>query len=411
MGKKTELITARTGRRLLLHWLGLLDDPARAAGDAAVMDAVERLGFVQLDSINVVERAHHHVLWARLHGYRPAMLVGLQREGRVFEHWTHDASVIPAGLFPHWRHRFTRVESWSWSQWLHQKLGKQRDRVLADVLDRVRRQGPLMSRDFEHDGHKSGPWWDWKPAKAALEYWWRAGELAIVRRVNFHKVYDLTERVLPSVHALPMPTLEEHVDWACRTALERLNVATAREIAGFWGAITAVQAAGWLHAAVKRGEVVGVKVQGGDPGHGRARETFAWADWKRRADNASEELENARRMRLLSPFDPLVRDRSRCLRMFDFDYRFEAFVPEAKRKYGYYVLPILEGERLVGRLDPKLDRDAGVLRVRKVWWEPGVKPTRARLRALDGALARYAEFTGAGSVTVEDAGRGSSQTA
>lgn len=395
MGNRTEIITARAARRLLLHGLGLLDDLACGTGDGAVMRAVERLGFVQLDSINVVERAHHHVLWTRLHEYRPAMLLGLLSQGLVFEHWTHDASVIPAALFPHWRHRFTRVESWSWSQWLHQRLGKQRDRILAEVLERVRREGPLMSKDFEHDGHKSGPWWDWKPAKAALEYWWRAGELAVVRRVNFHKVYDLTERVLPRVHALPAPTLEEHVDWACRTALERLNVATTREIAGFWGAITAPQASAWCAAAVKHGKLAAVGIQATD---GSAREGFAWVDWRERGERvggASQRAGSPGALRLLSPFDPLVRDRARCLRLFGFDYRFEAFVPEAKRTYGYYVLPILEGDKLVGRLDPKFDRASGVLRVRRVWWEAGVTPSRARRGALDEALTRYAEFVGA----------------
>lgn len=395
MSAEPETIPVETARRLLRHGLGLLDDPAPAADGAAVLGALRRLGFAQLDSINIVERAHHHVLWTRLPGYRPATLEGLQREGKVFEHWTHDASIIPCEWFPHWRHRFTRVESWAWSKWLHQKLGRKRDRILSEVLERVRRDGPLMARDFEQGGHTSGPWWDWKPAKAALEYWWRAGELAVPRRVGFQKVYDLTERVLPVVYRLPAPTPEEHVEWACRTAMERLNVATVREIAAFWGAITAAQAAPWCAGAVGRGELAAVSIGALE---GSTRPGFAWADWRRRVEGATEAAERAGApsgLRLLSPFDPLVRDRARCLRLFGFDYRFEAFVPEAKRTYGYYVLPILEGQRLVGRLDPKFDRAAGVLRVKQVWWEAGVKPTRARRRALDEALARYAEFVGA----------------
>ncbi len=389
-------LPAAAARDLLLRGLGLIGerrDPPGAPADLehAALSVVSSLGFVQLDSINVVERAHHHILWTRLPHYRPGMLDVLQRGGRVFEQWTHDASVIPTQWFGHWRHRFERP---AWGTWIRQKLGKDGARVLAEVRRRIEREGPLMSKDFENDGHKAGAWWDWKPARAALEHLWRTGELAIAARVNFQKVYDLTDRVLPGVRGLPTPSAEEHEAWACRTAMERLGAATAREVSQFWNAIDPKRAGAWCERAADEGEIERVLIEACDGSEPRAG--FGVRGWRERAREADESSDGV--MRLLSPFDPLVRDRARCRRLFGFDYAFEAFVPEKKRKFGYYVLPILEGARLLGRLDPKLDRDESHLAVRGVWWEPGIKPTRARRRALDEALARYAAFLGAARV-------------
>lgn len=387
-----------SARILLLRGLGLLDGPAtlRATNsiESAAMSTIESLGFVQLDSINVVERAHHHILWTRLPAYRPAMLDALQRSGRVFEQWTHDASIIPTSWFPHWRHRFEGREMGSW---VRLKLGKDGQRVLAEVRRRIEREGPLMSKDFESHGHKAGAWWDWKPARAALEHLWRTGELSIAARVNFHKVYDLTERVLPNVREMPTPDRDEHEAWACRTALDRLGVATPREVAQFWNAIDATRAAAWCTRARREGEIERVMVEAHD---GSApREAYAVRDWRERAARAREGAgREGAGLRLLSPFDPLVRDRARCRRLFGFDYTFEAFVPERKRKYGYYVLPILDGDRLVGRLDPKLDRERSRLAIRGVWWEPGARATKTLQRRLDDAVGRYAGFVGAARV-------------
>ena len=351
------------------------------------MAEIRRLGFVQLDSISIVERAHHHILWTRLPGYGPAMLAELQSQGRIFEHWTHDASVIPSEWFPHWRRRFAHI---AWGSWLRRRVGRDHRRVTDHVIDRIRNEGPLLARDFEHRGRKGGAWWDWKPAKAALEYWWRQGELSIPRRERFEKVYDLTERVLKEHHAAPTPSIEMRTGWACRGALDRLGVATPRELAQFWNLTTISQAAAWCAAAVKRGDAVPVRVEGAKS------LSYALPDWEVRVKNAPPP---PRGLRILSPFDPVIRDRARCQRLFDFDYRFEAFVPAAKRRHGYYVLPILDGHRFVGRLDPKLDRRGGVLQISHIWWEPRAG-TRSRTRALEDSLARYAKFSGVGRVEV-----------
>ncbi|KAF0241144.1 MAG: hypothetical protein FD180_4603 [Planctomycetota bacterium] len=393
------VIRASEARRLLLGAQGLLDDPRRKATAKGVLSLIERMGFVQVDSINVVERAHHLTLASRLDGYRPAFLAGLLEKDRsLFEHWTHDASAIPTAFFPHWRHRFDRFRArFHDNAWLRERLGPRYRKVMEDMLERVRRDGPVLSRDFDHDRKgEPGGWWGWKPQKAALEVLWRAGELAIARRDGFQKVYDLMERVFPEMHALPAPDPHEHTDWACRSALERLGIATPAEIAAFWRAIGLPAARKWCAEAVCLGEAVEVLVESVD-GAPR-RKAMAFADWRERLKQLPSPPDRAR---LLSPFDPILRDRKRALRLFGFDYRFEAFVPAPKRKHGYYVMPVLDGEELVARVEPKFRRDSGTLEVRGVWWER--RPNRdARFRE---AVERLATLIGATSIDFLKIGR------
>lgn len=385
-------VSAPQARRLLMGAQGLLDDPSRTATPASLQSLVERMGFVQVDSINVVERAHHLTLGSRLDRYRPALFTTLLEKRRsLFEHWTHDASAIPTAFFPHWRPRFERHRRrFHEDGWLRDRLGRGYRKVMDDIRERIRRDGPVLSRDFEHDRKgEPGGWWGWKPQKAALEVLWRAGELAIARREGFQKVYDLTERVLPEAHARPAPSKREHEDWACREALERLGVATPGEIAAFWRAVGPAEARRWCGEALRRGEVEEVlvaSVDGAPP-----RKAVAVADWRERL---TELPAPPGRMRLLSPFDPILRDRQRALRLFGFDYRFEAFVPGPKRKYGYYVMPVLDGEELVGRIEPKFQRDSGTLEIRGLWWEG--RPRNAR--RLRDALERLAALVGARTV-------------
>lgn len=387
-------VPAAAARRLLLGGQELLADPRRRATADVLYEIVEAMGFVQIDSINVVERAHHLTLAARLQSYRPALLERLlERDRRLFENWTHDASAIPTVRYPYWKIRFERYRKLVLAHpWWRERVGPNPERVMEHVRDRLRREGPLMTKDFEDERPErtDKAWWGWKPQKAVLEYLWRIGEVAVPRRVNFHKVYDLAERVYPEAHAAPRPTDEEHVDWACRSALERLGVATPDEIAGFWRAISLEEARAWCVRASAAGEIAAVEAEAMDGSRPRA----AWAvpDWEERLAALPPAPP---RIRLLSPFDPILRDRKRTLRLFNFDYRFEAFVPAPQRVYGYYVLPILEGERLIGRLDPKLHREESLLDVRKIWWEPGVRESKGRRIALEAAVERLARLVGA----------------
>ncbi len=388
-------LSTQASRRLFLGAQGLLEEPERRATKPALLRLIQGLGFVQMDTINVVGRAHDLTLFSRLSGYRPSQLQALLETDRsLFEGWTHDASAIPASWYAHWKRRFAqdhaRIQRHAWWQNL---LGPETERVCDHVLARISAEGPLGSADFDHP-EKRGPWWGWKPQKAALDYLWRTGVLAIAKRVNFHKRYDLAERVLPEAHALPEPDPEANLEWACATAMERLGVFSAKELADFWGAIEVAEAKRWCQGALKDGRIVSVQVEAADGSEPQA--AFAVADWRQHVEHLPEAPEG---IRLLCPFDPVLRDRGRALRRFGFDYRFEAFTPESRRIYGYYVMPILEGDRLIGRLDPKLHRDRGVLEVRGLWWEPGVKPTKTRQRRLQDALERMAAFLGAGAVS------------
>ena len=388
MSNPLPTIPAAAARRMLLGAQGLLADPTRRATTASVQSLVERLGFVQVDTINVLARAHDLTLFSRLDGYRPEQLKQLLEGKRsLFEAFTHDASAIPTTHFPHWKPRFQRdrkrLLAHAW--WQHHFRGTDGAQVVAGVKQRIEEEGPLRSSDFEHS-EKRGPWWGWKPQKAALDFLWRTGELVVPRREGFQKLYDLTERVFPELHALPCPAPTEHQDWACTSAAERLWVFTPKELADFWASLEVAEAKQWCTAALKAGRIVPVQVESAD---GELRPAFALADWEARLAKLPEA---PARTRLLCPFDPILRDRARALRRFGFDYRFEAFVPEPKRQYGYFVLPILEGERLVGRLDPKLHRDRALLEIKGLWWESGIKATKARRRALDEALERLAGF-------------------
>jgi hypothetical protein len=391
-----QLVTAADARALLLQAQGLLDDPTRRASAASVAKLIERLGFVQVDSIHRVERAHHLILGARLDGYRPALLERLAFDKRaIFEHWTHDAAYIPVSLFPYWKLRFERREKqMRGKRWFKTRLGADPDATIARVLRRIQREGALRARDFERGAERpSTGWWDWTPEKTALEFLWQSGRLAIAGRERFDKIYDLVERVLPEAHARPAPSHAEHVEWACSSALERLGAATSGELASFWRAVSARDAAEWCRQALSQHRVVSVTL--GAANGAAPRPGVALADWKSRVRRAPEP---SAELRLLAPFDPVLRDRLRLERLFAFDYRFEAFTPAAKRRYGYYVLPILERDRLIGRLDPRHDRARGALVVDGLWWEPGIRPSAARKRALTRALEKLAARIGATSV-------------
>jgi uncharacterized protein YcaQ len=381
-------------RRIFLERQGLSRPPHKALGREGLYGLIHDLGFVQVDSIQVVERAHHQILFSRSQTYRREDLSHLLEKDRsLFEHWTHDASIIPSAFFPYWKHRFRRREAKileNWRKW----QGEGFDQAFVETYERIRSGGPILSRDVKAEDHKSGGWWNWHPNKTALEFLWHTGKLSIARRENFQKVYDLSERVIPGEHHAGEVDHDSFVDWACRSALTRLGFATSGEIAAFFDIVTPDEAKAWVTA--HRGELEEVLIGTMD---GKSRLSFAFMEGLQTLLDAPEP---PARIRVLSPFDPLIRDRNRTERLFGFFYRIEVFVPEAKRQYGYYVFPLLEGDRLIGRIDMKADRKAGVLDVKRLWLEPGVRPSAGRLEKLEAELARLARFSGVEQVTLRD---------
>ena len=392
------VIPPRESRRILLAAQGLATPPATRSGPVSVQRLIERLGFVQVDSINVLERAHHLILQTRLESYRHETLTRLLEKDRsLFEHWTHDASLIPTRWYEHWKPRFAKyADRADRNAWWHERLGGDPAPLLKRIHARVRVDGPIRGRDLEEERSEDGGggWWNWHPGKAALEHLWRVGKISIAGRARFEKLYDLAERVHPEAHARSKPSIAEHLEWACHTALERLGVATSNEVAAFWKSIPNADARAWCDAAVTRGEIESVVLEDLD---GKRRPAYATEASRRlaRIEPWADEL------RLLCPFDPVIRDRQRLARRFAFDYRFEAFVPAAKRQFGYYVLPILHGERFIGRIDPKFDRATDTLIVRGPWWEPGCGG-REHQKQLKTATNRLATQIGAASWQFSD---------
>ncbi|MCA1366652.1 YcaQ family DNA glycosylase [Bradyrhizobium sp. BRP14] len=380
-------LSNRDARRIFFAKQGLSGAPHRALGKDGLLRLIHDIGFVQVDSIATVERAHHQILFSRNQTYRREHLAELlEKDGELFEHWTHDASIIPSAFFVYWKHRF-KWESETlrerWRKW----RGEGFDAGCDETYARIAANGAVMARHLKEDGHESGGWWNWHPSKTALEVLWRQGKLAIARRENFQKVYDLTERVIPTRHYEGDVSHAEFVDWACRGALERLGFATHGEIAAFWDLVSPDEAKAWV--AAHRDELSDVVIESANGG--RPRPSYAFAGFP---DNLGDIPDPPGRIRVLSPFDPLLRDRNRTERLFDFFYRIEVFVPEAKREYGYYVFPLLEGDRLIGRIDMKADRKRGSLDVRRLWLEKGVKASSGRMEKLMAELDRIARFTG-----------------
>ena len=389
-------------RRLFLWLHGLSNFGAAPLRRGNVAALVERIGFVQIDSIRTVERAHHHILFSRAGAYKPTWLDHhVERERTLFENWTHDASIIPARFFPYWKPRFENTGKQIMGQrWWRERIGDDPEKVCAQVLDHVAENGPVMARELKANNPEppkgmdpaASAWWGWHPSKAAMVFLWRTGQLSVTRREGFQKVYDLTERVVPDEHRAHEPSEREFLDWTCAQALDRLGFATHSEIANYWEAIRPAAAKAWCEGP-GRTALRTIEVEGAN---GEAREMYTRPD-------ITELLEQAppppARVRFLSPFDPIIRDRKRAQWLFGFDFRIEIYVPEAKRQYGYYVYPILERDRLIGRIEIKNNRQADSLDVIGLWLEPKIRMSQARRTRFGAELERWRRYVGLGRVT------------
>ncbi|MGX9355652.1 winged helix-turn-helix domain-containing protein [Roseobacteraceae bacterium S113] len=375
----------RLARRLFLHKHCLAEAPSGDAHGAALGALVAQLGFVQLDSINTLARAHDLIIHARRPRYRQGGLARhLERDRGLFEHWTHDAAMIPMEFYPHWRLKQRRDAERMLARYRSWRRGDF-EAEFTRVLRHIEAHGACGSAALGPDEKRApGGWWDWHPAKTALEYLWRKGDLEICHREGFIKAYDLSERVIPRDIAEIAHSDAASIQWFCEGALARLGFATTGEIADFWDVVTKPEARDWAAAADLRE----IMVEGHD---GALRKHLAFGDVFEAAEAAPEP---PGRMRVLSPFDPALRDRKRAERLFGFHYRIEIFVPEPKRRYGYYVFPLLEGDRLVGRVDMKADRQADQLNISALWPERGVAWGAGRQARFEAELTRMLRLAG-----------------
>ena len=376
----TLTISNRDARRLWLAQMLL------TAGPVNPLEIVRGLGFLQIDTIRNVVRAQDHILWSRAGArYREEDVWRHLASRALFEHFTHDASLIPAEVLPDWSRRFRVLgERTALSSWFHSGLGQAEIRA---IHDRIAAEGPLSTHAFDtrHEGPKE--MWARPPHKKALDQMWYAGRLATAHREKFVKFYDLGARVFPDGidHGR---TEADQIDGLNARAMRHLGVATASELMKFWGATSPAEVKAWLD----RADLVPVEIETAGGRHYRA---FALPDIDARLADAPEP---GTRVRLVNPFDPMVRERDRIERLFGFAYRNEMFVPAANRVYGYYVYPLLEGLGFIGRIELKADRAAGLLRVTGYWPEPGLRPSKARTGRIEAELDRFRRFAGLDAV-------------
>ena len=388
-------LSLQQARHLQLATQGLLTPPRRKADKADVLAAIRRMALLQIDTIHVVARSPYLVLHSRLGRYEPAWLDQLLAEGSLFEYWAHEACFVPTEDYGLLRHRMLNPEGMGWKnppRWLEQHRAE-----IDALIEGIRANGPVRSADFERKDGKGGGWWDWKPEKRHLEVLFTLGRVMVKERRNFQRVYDLAERVLPGwSDARDLPTAEQAQWQMLRNSCRALGVIKTGWVADYYrlkrGRYDAM-----LHQLADAGELIPARVEGWQ------HDVFIDAGLAPQLEQAAAGELKASATAVLSPFDPLVWDRKRAAELFDFDYRIECYTPAPKRQYGYFVLPILNRGRLVGRLDAKAHRAQGVFEVKALYLEPGVRHS-ARLAAdLKAALQRLADWHGAPRLRVERA--------
>ncbi|MDA1076898.1 MAG: winged helix DNA-binding domain-containing protein [Proteobacteria bacterium] len=382
-------------RRLALERQGLLKKAPFGRGIGATLKAIEHIGYVQIDTISVVARAHHHVLRSRVPNYEPAHLDRLIKQRKVFEYWYHAAAYLPMRDYAHARIRMQAMRKGE-ERWV-----RSRDtRLMKRVLDQIRAEGPVRSRDFESDpppGADPG-WWNWNPTKRALEQLFMQGDLMVSGREGFQKTYDLTEHCLPSDIPTTTPSISDHAAYLVDTTLRANGFATLKSF-------THLRKGPTIRAAVKiyldqlmdEGQVITLKTADG----------ASWFGYAEMLDTRAAQAPAS--VRILSPFDNALILRHRGVSIFDFDYQIECYVKAENRRFGYFCLPITYRDRFVGRVDAKAHRERGELELKGVFIEHAVDAGFAD--AFAEAIGDFAHFNGCEQVTLTKVSPGRYRTA
>jgi len=395
MSRRNKL-SAAAARRIALAAQGFAADrPDSAVNAGHVKRTIDRLGLLQIDSVNVLARAHYLPLFSRLGNYDPDHLDrlawGRRSQRGLFEFWAHEASLLPLDSQPllRWRMQRAAENAGDGKGKLHQ-FRREKAAYIDEILREIADRGPIAASELSNGGAGRGAWWGWSDGKLAVEWLFFAGLVTTAtRRGTFERVYDLTERVLPErVRALPTPSTEEAQRELLRLSARALGVATEFDLRDYYR-LGVADTKARLAELVEAGDLVPVDVEG----------------WNHAAylDPAARQPRRVEARALLAPFDPLIWERDRTERIFDFFYRIEIYTPQAKRKHGYYVLPFLLGDRLVGRVDLKSDRATSTLAVPALHLEPG-QNARAVAGPLRKELRLMADWLGLENVSLPRAG-------
>ena len=381
-------VTRETVRRLAVYKQGLHQRPP-ASNPATLKRIIERIGLLQLDSISVVARSHYLVMLARAGLYQPAELDALLDDGFLFESWAHAICQIPMRDYP-WFHAMIQQRQLKETRWHLDKLGDDFEDIVGRVRAAVRERGPISSKDLHSERRGSGGWWNWKPTKVALEYLFDIGELMVSHRVNFQRYYDLSERVLAGRGMKLDKTIVDYQRWAVERGLRHQGIASASQVADYYR-LRKREAAAALQNMQDVGEVMPVAVDGWRDA------AYIHRDDLETLDEIQKNQHEPQMTVFLSPFDNLFWDRERDQALWDFHYRIEVYTPKPKRVYGYYVMPILHGCELLGRIDPKVDRKRKRLTFNALYLEKGAKQTAALSRGLIQAIEEFMAFHGCDS--------------
>ncbi|NUS22434.1 MAG: winged helix-turn-helix domain-containing protein [Mesorhizobium sp.] len=358
-------ISLDMARRIALGAQGFNDPRPNSVPDRRHLARVlSRTGLLQIDSVSAVVRAHYMPLYSRLGPYPLALLdnAAVSRKRAVFEYWAHEASFLPVETYPLMRWRMKRAEQGDEMYLGLAKWGRERKAMIDEIYGEVAERGPIAASDIE--GHKgNGGWWGWSEAKHAFEWLFWAGRITTAYRRGFERYYDLPERVLPqAVLDQPVPSVEDAHRELLRISARAHGIATYGDLRDYFR-LAPGDTKDRIEELVETGELLPVKVEGWD----KSAYLHKDARFPRRIEARA----------LLAPFDPVVFERTRTEKLFNFRYRIEIYTPAEKRQYGYYVLPFLLGDRIVGRVDLRADRPASVLRVHAAYAEAGAPPETA----------------------------------
>lgn len=385
-------LSLKEARRIALRAQGFGASRPASVSATQLRRTLDRLNLFQIDSVNVLTRAHYLPAFSRLGSYDSAMLErgawGPKRQRWMFEYWAHEASLLPLELHPLLRWRMARAERGEIGYQALRRFAVERRHEAQAVLDRIAAEGPLTAADFEGGKSRSG-WWEWSATKHALEWLFWAGLITTAtRRGSFARVYDLTERVIPkSVLDLPTPDPATAQRMLVERSARALGVATAADLRDYFR-LKPNEGDSAITALIEDGVLLPVKVRG-----------WSQKAWIHRDAITGRRIRGAA---LLAPFDPLIWERGRAERLFGFHYRIEIYVPQHQRTHGYYVLPFLLDEALVARVDLKADRQAGVLLAHRVTLEPHAPPET--LERLTAELKRLANWLGLAATDMAEAG-------
>lgn len=375
-------LTPEAARNLQLATLGLLQPRCSPAVKDDVLDTIRNLGALQIDTIHVVARSPYLTLYSRLGNYRTEWLDELLAEGALFEYWAHAACFLPVEDFPLYR-RYMLDNRHCW--WDSRRWIREHPELIKQVLNRIQTEGPLRSADFENRRKQPGGWWNWKEEKVALEHLHTAGVLMIARRENFQRVYDLAGRVLPGWDDRLTPSLEEVRQTLILRTVQILGVTQGRWTADYFR-LPKRETTGLLPLLAEKGELLQIEVEGWQEPAYVHPQRLPLLEAAARGDLQPE------LSAVLSPFDPLVWDRERCKALFGFNYSLECYLPAGKRRYGYFCLPLLVKGALVGRIDAKAHRQAGIFEVKALHLEPEVTLDETLAGEIVSAIRRCAAW-------------------